>query len=74
MNDQGEWQAGGFCPVEDQARMGMTIGELVGLAASCYVDAAAEPGRTRQDRWQKLLVSLAAGAGIELEVTRAETV
>jgi hypothetical protein len=74
VNDEGEWQAGGFCPVEDQARMGMSIAELVGLAARCYVDAAADPGLTRQDRWQDLLVSLAAGAGIEMEVTRAELV
>lgn len=69
-----EWQAGGTCQVEAQARMGMSIGDFVALAAGCFVDAADDPAVSMADRWQDLLVSLADGAGIELEVTRAETV
>ena len=73
-DDWFEWQAGGTCQVEAQARMGMSVGDFVALAASCYVDAAENPAMSKQDRWQDLLVSLAAGAGIEMEVTRAELV
>lgn len=70
MNDEGEWQAGGFCPLEDQRRMGMTIGQFVQAAACCYVEAAAKPGLTAEERWMMLFVSLGAAAGIDMELDK----